>query len=82
VRGVQAQLDWLEVADLPARYRSGNGRAAYVLELRALEQRPAILAFTATENLREIDYADIGDMELDPFARRYIREGAGVAVER
>lgn len=82
VRGVPVQLDWLEAADLPARYRSGKGRAAYVLELRSLEQRPAGVAFTATDGLREIDYADIGDMELDPFARRYIREGAGVAAER
>ena len=82
VRGVQVQLDWLDAADLPAHYRSGKGRAAYVLELRSLERRPESLAFIATDGLREIDYADIGDMELDPFARRYIREGAGVATER
>ncbi|GAB3354012.1 hypothetical protein [Lysobacter tyrosinilyticus] len=81
LRGVPVRLDWLEAADLPARYRSGKGRAAYVLELRSLEQRPVGDAFTATDGMREIDYADIGDMELDPFARRYIREGAGVAAE-
>lgn len=81
VQGVQAQLDWLDAADLPSQYRTGKGRAAYVLELRSLEQRPVGLAFTATDGLREIDYADIGDMELDPFARRYNREGAGVAAE-
>ncbi|QNP40229.1 hypothetical protein [Lysobacter solisilvae (ex Woo and Kim 2020)] len=81
VHGVPVQLDWLDAADLPAQYRSGKGRAAYRLELRTLEQRPASVAFTATDGLREIDYADIGDMELDPFARRYIRAGAGVAAE-
>jgi len=79
--GVPVQLDWLEDADLPSRFRSGKGRTAYVLELRSLERRPAEQAFTATDGLREIDYADIGDMELDPFARRYIRQGAGVAAE-
>lgn len=82
VHSVPVQLDWLDAADLPAHYRSGKRRAAYVLELRSLEQRPESLAFTATDGLREIDYADIGDMELDPFARRYIREGAGMATER
>jgi len=79
---VPVRLDWLDGADLPAHYRSGKGRAAYVLELRSLERRPENLAFTATDGLREIDYADIGDMELDPFAHRYIREGAGMATER
>jgi hypothetical protein len=81
VQGVPVQLEWLDAADLPVRYRSGKGREAYVLELRALEQRATAQAFTSTDGLREIDYADIGDMELDPFARRYIREGAGVAAE-
>jgi hypothetical protein len=79
VHGVQTVLDWLDAAQLPAAYRSGRGKEAYVLELRALRQLPVAQAFTATADLREIDYADIGDMELDPFARRYIRQGAGVA---
>jgi hypothetical protein len=78
-RGVPVELDWLDAADLPARYRSGKGKAAFELELRALQQASTTQAFTATDGLREIDYADIGDMELDPFARQYIREGAGHA---
>ncbi|GAB3090863.1 hypothetical protein [Lysobacter terrae] len=79
VRGVPVELGWLEQAALPASYRSGQGRAAYTLELRALKTEPVAQAFTRTDGMREIDYADIGDMELDPFARRYIREGAGSA---
>ena len=81
VQGIPVEMEWLEAADLPAEYRSGKGKAAYVLELRGLEQVPVAQAFTATDGLREIDYADIGDMELDPFARRYIRQGAGVAEQ-
>ncbi|GAB3386439.1 hypothetical protein [Lysobacter fragariae] len=80
VGGIPVAMEWLDAADLPATYRSGEGKAAYRLELRALEQRPVAQAFTAFDGLREIDYADIGDMELDPFARQYIREGAGVAA--
>lgn len=79
VRGVPTRLDWLDGPQLPAAYRSGRGKDAYALELRGLRQLPEAQAFTATAGLREIDYADIGDMELDPFARRYIRQGAGVA---
>jgi hypothetical protein len=77
--GVPVELVWLDAADLPATYRSGQGKAAFSLELRALRQVPVAQAFTVTEGLREIDYADIGDMELDPFARQYIRQGAGHA---
>lgn len=80
VQDVPVQLDWLEAAELPVRYRSGKGQAAYVLELRALEQRPASLAFTATDGLREIDYADIGDMERDPFVRRHLDGSTGMAA--
>jgi len=77
--GVPVELDWLDAADLPATYRSGQGKTLFAVELRSLRQVPVAQAFTVTEGLREIDYADIGDMELDPFARQYIREGAGHA---
>ena len=79
VRGVPVELIWLDEADMPAAYRSGQGKAAYTLELHALARDPAAQAFTALDGMREIDYADIGDMELDPFARRYIREGSAIA---
>ena len=75
--GAKVELDWLAEAGLPAYFRSGRGDSRVELRLRRLERKPAAQAFTATEGYRELDYTDIGDMELDPFARRYILMGAG-----
>ena len=73
----KTELDWLQDTGLPARYRSGRGDARIELRLRSLQRLPASLAFTATGDFRVLDFADIGDMERDPFARRHIRMGAG-----
>lgn len=73
----KVELDWLQDTGLPARYRSGRGDARIELRLRSLQRLPASLAFTATGDFRVLDFADIGDMERDSFARRHIRMGAG-----
>lgn len=72
-------LEWLAGEGLPAYYRSGpmkpkaGDTGAYELKLVKLERAPAALAFTATGDYRETDYADLGDMELDPFAAAYLK---------
>jgi hypothetical protein len=43
--------------------------------MRALEQAEQVVRAGRVDRYRELDAADIGDMELDPFARRYILEG-------
>ena len=73
----KVELDWLQAAGLPARFHSGRGDARIELRLRSLQRLPAAQAFTATGDFRVLDYADIGDMERDPFARRHIHMGAG-----
>lgn len=61
---------------VPAAHRDTRHRVrewlndACVSPARAADQ-----AFTSTTDYRERDFADIGDMELDPFARRYILQG-------
>ena len=75
--GGKVELDWLQDAGLPAFYRGGHGDARVELRLRSLQRRPVAQAFTATDGFRALDYTDIGDMELDPFARRFILMGAG-----
>lgn len=79
-------LEWIEAEGLPSYYRTGQPNAkagepgAYELRLRTLERVPAAGAFTATADYRETDYADLGDMELDPFAANYLkRRGHGHA---
>ncbi|RNF86184.1 hypothetical protein [Montanilutibacter psychrotolerans] len=73
--GLRIELSWLSTAALPAHYQSGRGKGRFELTLRKLERRAADEAFTATDEYRELDFADIGDMELDPFAKRYILQG-------
>lgn len=73
--GAHVELTWLPMAALPAHYRRDAGADRFELKLVKLERHPAADAFTATGALRELDCADIGDEELDPFARRYILQG-------
>lgn len=72
-QGKPIQLDWLAGPGLPARYclgehcddkRRNDGEA---IRLQALTQKPASDAFTSLAGLREIDHADLGDMEMDTF---------------
>ena len=77
-QGLPVQLDWLADAGLPVRLsidtprkaqRNDKARDGDAIRLLALKQAPADLAFTAVDGLLEIDHADLGDMELDPFVR-------------
>ncbi|ROU04875.1 hypothetical protein D9T17_22425 [Lysobacter enzymogenes] len=71
-------LEWLVGEGLPAYYRTGPAKPKagdagfYELKLIKLERVGAQTAFTATGDYRETDYADLGDMELDPFAAAYL----------
>lgn len=70
VSGAHIDVAWRADAGLPARYvRSG----AAPMTMRLRELRPATpAAFTALDTLRIYDAADLGDEELDPFARSFI----------
>ncbi|UJB19977.1 MULTISPECIES: hypothetical protein [Lysobacter] len=78
--GQPIALEWIEADALPAYYRTGKRKAKtgepglYELRLRKLERVSADAAFTATIDYRETDYADLGDMELDPFAANYVKQ--------
>lgn len=73
--GARIALDWMAGPELPARYRRVGPQGRLELDLRTLKRVPAADAFASTDGYRELDYADIGDMELDPFARQYIQQG-------
>lgn len=77
--GQPIALEWLAGEGLPAYYRTGPAKPKagdtgfYELKLVKLERVGAQTAFTATGDYRETDYADLGDMELDPFAAAYLK---------
>jgi hypothetical protein len=75
IDGVHLELDWLADAALPARYARKTAQGSTELILEALERVDVAAAFTATMDLRAVDYSDLGDMEHDPFARQRIRQG-------
>ena len=72
--GARVDVDWLVDAGLPARYTRSAPRPLR-LALRRLDRLPAAEAFTSDEGYREMDATDLGDEELDPFARRFILQG-------
>ncbi|MEH6417073.1 hypothetical protein [Pseudomonas sp. CGJS7] len=78
--GQPISLDWIDAEGLPAYYRTGKRNAkagdagAYELRLSKIERVDSAAAFTATGDYRETDYADLGDMELDPFAANYLKQ--------
>jgi len=59
--GRTVDLEWLEQPALPARYRIGGSADGESFELERLQRLPAAEAFTALQDLREIDIADAGD---------------------
>ena len=71
-QGRPVELDWLDAAALPARYCVGRPKAkrcdADAIRLQGLRQVDAA-AFSPADELLEIDQADLGDMELDPFVK-------------
>ncbi len=71
-QGRPVELDWLDAVALPARYCIGQAKAKRcdgdAIRLQGLRQVDAT-AFSRADDLLEIDQADLGDMELDPFVK-------------
>ena len=59
-------------ADERAFFRDADA-AGFILFRRNCENPEQLLRLT--DSLREIDYTDLGDMELDEFASQHIRQG-------
>lgn len=73
IDGERIDIDWLVDDKLPARIQRRSGDRTTTITLRALHplaaapwQRPP------SRNYRIIDYADLGDMERDPFVQRVL----------
>lgn len=83
LQGNQVALDWLPEAGLPARLAlktEAAGKRSDLpprLALKSLVRRPSDAAFSPTDQLLEIDQADLGDMEMNPEVQRLGRHGHG-----
>jgi len=77
LRGQPAELAWLDALSLPAYLRLGTGAQRTVLRL--VDVRPCtdeLCAEYDARALRSIEFADLGDMEYDPFVRRFLAREA------
>lgn len=76
--GQKIDLWWLEKAQLPARLSMSGGGQQMVLDLQALHARsPSAWPRVNDEQIAayaQIDAADFGDMESDPFVARVMRQ--------
>jgi hypothetical protein len=73
VRGVDVEIVWLANEKLPAfirRVYPDRTVSMKLLELHALQDAPSQPA--DSRGYHHIDYADVGDMEADPFVRKFV----------
>jgi len=76
LRAQPARLVWLDDVALPAELSLGRGKSKVVIKLLSLSAcTPALCAPEKTE-LRSLEFADLGDMEYDPFVRRFLAQDA------
>nr|WP_238560545.1 hypothetical protein [Shewanella oneidensis] len=72
VNGMESQLDWIASIELPQQFNLGK-----VLSYRLITVEPySHEAFVAlTQSYQDIDFADVGDSESDPFIAKMINQG-------
>lgn len=72
LNGDRVVVQWLEAEQLPAQLTSKNAHTERSITLQKLVVGPVDLASEADgKRYRRIDAADLGDLEHDPFVKRY-----------
>jgi hypothetical protein len=73
LRGQPARLTWVPELGLPAALTVGRGDARVALRLVAVDACSGERCTEASRSaLRVLEFADLGDMEHDPFARSFL----------
>jgi hypothetical protein len=76
LRAQPARLVWLDDVALPAKLSLGEGRSKVVISLLSVAECTPALCAPARDELRSLEFADLGDMEYDPFVRRFLAQEA------
>lgn len=71
LRGQPARVEWLTERELPKRITLGE----LTIELVSIEDCEAV----SPDRLRSVEFADLGDMEHDPFVRGFLAREANHA---
>lgn len=72
LRAQPARLVWLDDVALPAQLSLGRGKSKVVITLQSLSACTPALCSPDKAELRSLEFADLGDMEYDPFVRRFL----------
>jgi hypothetical protein len=76
LRAQSARLSWLEDLSLPAKLSLGQGKSKVVISLLSVAECTPSLCTPPRSELRSLEFADLGDMEYDPFVRRFLASDA------
>jgi hypothetical protein len=76
LRAQPARLVWLDDVALPAQLSLGRGKGKVVITLLSLSACTPALCSPVRSELRSLEFADLGDMEYDPFVRRFLAQDA------
>lgn len=76
LRAQPARLAWLDDVALPAKLSLGQGKSKVVISLLSVAECTPSLCTPARDELRSLEFADLGDMEYDPFVRRFLAQDA------
>jgi hypothetical protein len=76
LRGKPAHVEWLADVALPKKLALGEGKSQVVVSLLTVEACTRVLCGERDEALRSLEFADLGDMEYDPFVRRFLAHDA------
>jgi len=69
---MESQLDWITSIELPQQFNLGAELSYQLLTVEPYSHE----AFTVlTQNYQDIDFADVGDSESDPFIAKMINQG-------
>ena len=75
VNGAKVEVVWIPELHLPAKIDSKTAKRRVTVRLLAVENSPAPpMPDVVRERYQRVDYADLGDMEEDPDAQRWIRK--------
>ena len=79
LRAQPARLSWLDDVALPAELVLGQGKSKVVISLLSVEDCTPALCSSTLASLRSLEFADLGDMEYDPFVRSFLAQDAADA---
>nr|WP_320125224.1 hypothetical protein [uncultured Shewanella sp.] len=75
VNGLESELVWIDAIGLPAEFILGQSQPNLAYKLVGVEPFASDAFVVLTQDYQDIDFADVGDSESDPFIAKMINQG-------